>query len=138
MTVTWDASAIEERLRQACLRGVVTGVEAVLAEGTRLINNPPKTGKIYTRRGVKHQASAPGEAPAGDTGRLAGSANAIYPAQEDLFAVIGYANWSTEYARRLELGDEKLDPRPYARPALDTCTPLIQAGIADEVAAEFK
>ena len=30
----------------------------------------PRTGRIYRRGGVVHQASAPGEAPASDTGEL--------------------------------------------------------------------
>ncbi|HEY5412057.1 MAG TPA: hypothetical protein VIJ94_15150 [Caulobacteraceae bacterium] len=137
MTVTWDSTLLEAKLREACYRGVVAGVEMVLTEGTRLILSPPKTGKIYVRRGIKHQASAPGEPPASDTGRLAGSANAIYPNQADLFQVIGYANWSTIYARPLELGSENVDPRPFARPALDSCTPAIQGGIAAEVKAAF-
>ena len=35
------------------------------------IRMPPKTGKIYKRRSVTHQASSPGQAPAFDTGTLA-------------------------------------------------------------------
>lgn len=39
----------------------------------KLIKNPPHTGRIYNRpgnMGLRHQASAPGEAPADQTGRL--------------------------------------------------------------------
>jgi hypothetical protein len=39
----------------------------------RLIKDPPNTGRIYNRpgnMGRRHQASAPGEAPADQTGRL--------------------------------------------------------------------
>lgn len=34
------------------------------------MRNSPATGRIYTRGGIRHQASAPGEPPAPDTGRL--------------------------------------------------------------------
>lgn len=34
------------------------------------MRNSPATGRVYTRRGVTHRASAPGEPPAPDTGNL--------------------------------------------------------------------
>ena len=37
------------------------------------IQSPPKTGRIYRHGNVEHQASAPGEAPATDTGNLVNS-----------------------------------------------------------------
>ena len=37
------------------------------------IQSPPKTGRIYRHGKVEHQASAPGEAPATDTGNLVNS-----------------------------------------------------------------
>jgi len=133
MTVTWDQGPIDAKMREAALRAVVAGVEAIVTEGTRLIASPPKTGRIYTRRGIKHQASAPGQPPATDTGMLMASGKGIYPDQQGLFTVTGWANWSTAYARFLELGTEKMAPRPYARPALDTCAPVFIAALAGEL-----
>ena len=72
-----------------------------------------KSGKVYEVQGKKHQASAPGEAPARDTGNLINSitidkaANAHY-----------IINFGAEYAVRLEYGTGRIQPRPFARPAV--------------------
>ena len=74
-----------------------------------------KTGRIYKINGVEHQASAPGEAPAILTGEL----------QRSLFYNVSGSNYleygaDTEYAGRLEHGDDAIDARPYLiRAAID-------------------
>ncbi len=139
MAMTWDQAPIDAKVRAAAFRAVVATTEAVVTEGTRLISSPPKTGRVYQRSNPRrtHQASAPGQAPATDLGGLVASGQAIYPTQADLFVVRGTANWSTDYARRLELGDEKVEPRPYARPALDVAAPLLKEGMQIELRREF-
>lgn len=87
-------------------------------------------GRVYTRRFWRdkqgrlrmggnrppHQASAPGQPPATDTGRLL---NSIYHVIEgvgsDLVAKIGS---TVDYAEYLELGTRHMAPRPFERPAL--------------------
>lgn len=140
MTVRWDQEPIDARVRQAAFRAVVRTTELVLEDGTRLIASPPKTGRVYERHNPRrtHQASAPGEAPATDLGALMASGRTIYPDQQDLFIVRGTVNWSTAYARALELGTEKIAPRPYARPAIDHAAPSLQTGMQAELNREFK
>jgi len=130
MAVTWTPEAVTAAIRQAAMRGVIRFTEAVSAEGVRLIVSPPKTGRIYTRRGVKHQASAPGEPPASDTGDLAMSADTVY----DHVALRGTAIWRSGHAKPMELGTETIEPRPFARPALANKTPEGVADIAAEIA----
>lgn len=75
----------------------------------------PRTGVIYSKGkggNIKHQASASGEAPAPDTGRLRQSATTETIRVEGT-KIIGGAGVSTPYARRLELGDEHVAPRPF-------------------------
>ena len=116
--------------------------QAVEANAKLLIQNPPKTGRIYelgernvtflTGGGAKgkvrvvsftvnkgkasrqHQASAPGEAPATDTGNLV---NTGYSERK------GTADWevgfSAEYAAPLEYGTPTILPRPYLRPSVE-------------------
>lgn len=122
-TVRWDQARADLAVRGAAQRAVVATVHAVLEQGTVLINSPPKSGIIYRRRGVVHQASAPGEPPATDLGTLVQSGYASYPEQSDLFVVTGYANWGAAHAIFLELGTQNMEPRPFARPALDFCAP---------------
>lgn len=153
MAVEWYGPEMLQMIRKATMRGIIRGSESVLEEGTRLLNSPPKTGRKYRRRGVTHQASAPGEAPASDTGRLAQSGRTFY----DHAGLVGRINWSTVYARPLELGSsyaitasaaseamqlefgtQSRSPRPFARPALMNKIAIIQADIAAEVGAVLK
>lgn len=115
MTVTWNKDQLQ-RVRQACSRAVVMSVEAVRSEAIVLVLNTPKTGRVYSRRGVEHTASAPGEPPASDTGRLVGSIRADYTRLGDLAGVV---RASTEYAAHLEYGTQNMEPRPFMRPALE-------------------
>lgn len=91
------------------------GVRAVVidAEGiAKVLLSQPGTGRTYSRgKTVEHRASAPGEPPAPDTGRLRASitTEVLRGARE----VVGYVTANTEYAAGLELGTEKMRPRPY-------------------------
>jgi len=116
MAVNWDVEKLINEARDAANGAVALAAESILSNAVAKILNPPKSGIIYKRKGVEHQASAPDEAPASDTGRLAASGRVI-PNLENLSAVV---NFSTEYAAALEFGrkDGKILPRPYARPAL--------------------
>lgn len=124
MTLSWDHGPALNRLRQGAQQGVIAATEMVHAEGTRRIANPPKTGRIYIRRGVAHQASAPGQSPATDTGALIASGSTRYDFAGTSLA--GWANWSAFYAPYLEFGTIKMAPRPFARPALDFVAPQFQ------------
>lgn len=134
MSVAWYGDDILGKVRQAAMRGVIDGTESVIEEGNSMIMDGQKTGRIYRRRGVEHQASAPGEAPASDTGRLVQSAHTEYEPAD----LSGEAIWSRDYAEELEFGTSKMAPRPYARPALANKKDEITAGIEGEIAAVLK
>jgi len=68
-----------------------------------------KSGKTYG----KHQASAPGEAPAVDMGLLMNSLSEEYEAG----GLTGVAFTNVMYAEILEYGGKKMRPRPYYLPA---------------------
>jgi len=74
-----------------------------------------RTGVVYTKGKngtIKHQASAPGESPAPDTGRLRQSAtHETVRVEGD--KVIGGAGVSAPYAAALEFGTETIEPRPF-------------------------
>lgn len=134
MTVVWWAGeATAQRMRRAAMKGIVKGCEGVRNEAIRSIQTGPKTGRIYRRRGIEHQASAPGEAPASDTGRLVNSITTNYEPDK----LSGTIQFGTEYAPYLEYGTQKMEPRPFARPALDNQQDNIVAGITDEIVKEF-
>jgi hypothetical protein len=138
VTVQWDASAARERIKRAATVGVLAATNEISNVANELILSPPKTGRIYRRRGVEHQASAPGESPASDTGALVASSTATVV---DLDPVIrGTANWSSEHAAPLELGTVKMEPRPFARVALDLVGggAFVRATVGHEVGAELR
>jgi hypothetical protein len=110
------SAAIERRLkalsdeieRQSSI-GVREGAMLVEAKAKRLVLSKPKTGRIYALpSGVKHQASAPGEAPANRFGFLASS----------------IVNWTLRMA-----------PRPFLRRALRENAKTIRKIILDRINA---
>jgi hypothetical protein len=139
MAMVWRQDAIDAKVIAAASRAVVGVALAVVETGNGLIAGPPKTGRIYKKTNPRrtHQASAPGQPPAADLGALMASASVIVPKQGDLFQVTAKANWSTNYARGLELGTDTVDPRPYARPSMDVCAPLLVPGMRAELNKEF-
>ena len=130
----WNGDAILQRIRTAAMRGVVRGTEAVHARAVRSITSGPKTGEIYRRRGVEHQASAPGEAPASDTGLLVRLSGTRYEPNE----LSGFVNFAAKYAAPLEFGTFRMEPRPFLRPALEAERQNITDGIAAEIRREFE
>jgi hypothetical protein len=88
----------------------------------------PGTGKIYGatgpakpgKRGARkrHQASAPGEPPATDTGTLANSTQG-----KMLTDTEGEVRVTAEYARFLEDGTVFIAPRPYFAPSIEAVRP---------------
>ena len=79
------------------------------------IQRGTKSGIVYKKTDPKrtHRASAPGEAPATDTGRLANSIQAnIGGRKAEVFTIVEYAPW-------LEFGTQKIQPRPFMFPALE-------------------
>lgn len=61
-----------------------------------------------------HRASAPGEAPATDTGNLVNSGYAKRARR-----ALWHVGYTAEYARPLEFGTPRILPRPFLRPAVD-------------------
>jgi hypothetical protein len=75
----------------------------------------PATGIIYTKYDPKriHQASAPGEAPATDTGLLANSVTfkEVGPLEVEVLTEVEYGEW-------LEFGTASIEPRPNWVPSV--------------------
>jgi hypothetical protein len=93
-------------------------LEAV-SDVRRAIQGPPKTGREYPRgRDKVHRASAPGQAPATDTGTLVSS---IY--NEDRGRNAKAIGSRLPYAFYLEFGTFKMDARPSWIPAVERAIP---------------
>jgi len=119
-----------QRLAQAS-HEALAAIQHVIAEAALkidreaklLIARGPKTGRRYG----KHQASAPGEAPATNTGRLI----------QSILWQLGYQGLSAEvgspldYASYLETGTKRMAARPWLRPAYEKHIDAIVADVTD-------
>src|SRR3546814_6776743 len=98
-----------------------------------MIHNGRRTGRVYTFRGRKHQASAPGEVPANRTGRLANSVD--YEATGHHTLVFGER---AEYAGWLENGTTRMAPRPNLQVSVPELQPVTMQTLVKLIAEAYK
>lgn len=100
------------------------------ANAIAAIAGGPKTGRVYTKKNPNrvHQASAAGQAPATDTGRLLGSVQMI------LGDMSGQVGTNVAYGPMLELGTSKMAARPWLLPAFEKA----KIGVEKELRARFE
>lgn len=113
--------AMAKAVRPEILRALRRGGLAIENRAAQGIIDPPKTGRIYKskhRKGAKHQASAPGQFPAADSGRLHQSLTTA-TVQNDESAVVVQTAANAPYASHLEYGTSKMEPRPFMTPAFN-------------------
>jgi HK97 gp10 family phage protein len=111
-------------------------VEAVVTKTTidvhrsavQRIQRGPKTGNVYTKYDPnrEHQASAPGEAPATDTGRLASSVSWNVDRERG-----GFVYTNVDYGRILEFGTTNIGPRPWLFPSLEEHAPAFRKALTE-------
>lgn len=95
------------------------------------IQRGPKTGIVYRRAkgqnlSATHQSSAPGEAPATDTGRLVNSI--LFKQEAKLSATVSS---QLPYASYLEFGTQKIAPRPSWVPSTEAIRPKFRKRLED-------
>lgn len=105
----------------------------------RTIRSSGASGRQYGRRGPgrpPHRASAPGEAPASDSGRLMRS----YTHMVGVDTNGAYVDVGTniDYAPFLEFGTSKMLPRPHLRPAIDSARAELMLLVREEITSNQK
>ena len=141
MTLRMDGlEGLQADLRRASADARARVDDAVVGSAIELrgdvvkrIQRGPATGRTYQRGGVSHQASAPGEAPATDTGRLANSVTFDKVAQ--MSATVGS---DLVYAAVLEFGIDRIDPRPAWVPAVELMTPKFVSRVERALQEAFR
>jgi len=105
---------------------MLAGMERASAwlEGTVKRSFKLGTGRKYRRGRKYHIASAPGQPPAVDTGRL--RASITHEVCKESNQIIGLVGTNVEYAPHLEFGTNKMAARPFLRPALFNNIPEIK------------
>lgn len=98
-----------EEVASVVIRQTIYDLEATIKE----LMAEPKSGRLYQRGTRVHQASAPGEAPAIDSGTLVNAMEPQFPAlTKGVLAIFA------EYAAYLEFGTGRIEARPFAQPAI--------------------
>ena len=120
-------------------QALFTAAAAVAKEAQRLLqDNAGKTGILYPE--LRNRSSAPGEAPALQTGALASSikfepSGAGYRVYADE-NIAPYAGW-LEHGHFDESGKHWTEPRPFMQPAFDTVKPTVDELVSGAWKATF-
>ena len=112
---------VKEDLENSMQEVLLGGGQLIRGEAIRSIQSGAKSGKTYKRYNPTrtHKASAPGEAPASDTGFLV--SNIRVKEQKDVVVVSSEAS----YSKFLEFGTSKMLARPFLFPAFEKSKPKI-------------
>ncbi len=86
-------------------------------EAKKKVQKGSRSGRVYRRKSIRHTASAPGEPPKTDTGRLVAS---IRPVLGPGFfrAEVGSLAKIAKYGGMLEEGTTRMEARPWLEPTL--------------------
>ena len=123
-TVTNNFGTLSKEMERGISVAIRKAAFSIEREAKVSIQTGRKSGRVYTRVGRTHQASAPGEAPATDYGVLV---NSIQTKPESAFSfVVGVG---AEYAAGLEFGTTKAAARPFLRPAVLKVKPQLEADL---------
>ena len=101
------------------------GAQLIRTEAIKSIQTGAKSGVMYQKYNPRreHRASAPGQAPASDTGNLVSK---IIVKQKTKNIVNVESN--ADYSAFLEYGTSKMEPRPFMLPAFEKSKkPIINA-----------
>jgi len=123
-----DASC--QKFKKGCMNGLKKAGQIVKAEIKRLIKDPPKTGKKY--QNLPNRSSAAGESPAYQTGVLSRSANYVVPRWNEMEVGV-----TAFYGKYLELGTEKMAPRPFVSVAVSSKYETVKIAISMAVDKEL-
>jgi phage gpG-like protein len=124
-----EFGATAERKLQSLVQRTAIRVQA---DAVRSIQRGPKSGRVYKRGNVAHRASAPGQAPATDTGALASSVARV---DGKLTAAVGTG---LEYGKHLEFGTTRMEARPWLIPALERNRAFYNAGVNKIIAESIQ
>jgi len=109
------------------------GAASLHSHAVRKIQRNSGSGRVYTRRGVSHTASAPGEYPNTDTGAMVAS---MGWRSTSALSSIFYAG--VVYAKYLEFGTSRMAARPFMRPTLRALRSEIRGRVDQAIRAAMR
>jgi len=126
---------LEQDLEKPFREVIAGGAQLIRGEAIKSIQSGPKSGRIYEKYNPRrtHKASAPGQAPASDTGNLVRN---IVVKQENPDLVKVESN--AIYSSFLEFGTSKMLARPFLFPATERSRKKIAQAVFNRVVKEIK
>ena len=115
-------TAITRQYEQQAKRAVFLGCSKIQEIAVTEILRGAKSGRVYMRGSVSHQASAAGEYPASDTGNLAANING----QVAPNGLSGVVESKANYSSFLEFGTSKMAARPFLFPSAERARAFIR------------
>ena len=111
------------------------GAQLIRGEAIKSIQSGAKSGIVYEKYNPRrtHRASAPGEAPASDTGNLV-SKIIVRQDGKDKTNVESNAH----YSAYLEYGTSKMEPRPFMFPAFEKSRQPIEQAVFKRVVKKIE
>jgi len=122
-------------IKQAVSRAVVGTALELQGNIKTSIARGPASGRTYEKYNPRrtHTASAPGQPPMTDTGRLVNSIE--FDKIGDLTATVGS---KLAYATYLEYGTSRMAARPFFRPAIEEIRPKYMARLEKALGDELR
>lgn len=134
--ITWKVTSnrltgeIQGQIRGLSREAVTELITIIRTDVMRRMHEPGR-GRIYTRGGITHQASAPGQAPAAETGDLIASIRT--EVHDTAAGPVGVVGSDLAKARPLEYGNGRVAPRPAWTPAGEAARKRAQAILTDHL-----
>ena len=127
--------SLEKDLEQPFREVIAGGAQLIRGEAIKSIQTGPKTGRIYEKYNPRrtHRSSAPGQAPASDTGNLVSQ---IMVNQKSPDEILVESN--ATYSSFLEFGTSKMLARPFLFPATERSRPKIAEAVFNRVVKEIQ
>jgi HK97 gp10 family phage protein len=125
---------LEKDLEQPFREIILGSAQLIRGEAIKSIQTGPKSGRIYEKYNPRrtHKSSAPGQAPASDTGNLVSQ---IRVRQKNPDEVVVESN--ALYSAFLEFGTSKMLARPFLFPATERSRPKIVQAVFNRVVKEI-
>jgi hypothetical protein len=129
---------LPEAIRENVNMEIDDAALAVHALAVQSILSGAKTGRVYMKgklANIKHISSAPGQAPASDTGFLASNIRVVSTKAQNPNEPATVASKAV-YSKALEFGRKRgspMAPRPFMRPAFDTVVPAALKRIREAI-----
>ena len=103
------------------------------ANAVRGLQRGPKSGRIYKRGNITHQASSPGQYPASNTGRLVSSVEI-----EGIGTNVVRVGTALTYGAYLEFGTSEMSARPWLTPSFEAALIEIDKDAKKQFDIKFK